>query len=263
MIAGSSASAVGDIKRFFPKRMEAKSYLLASNLLSVPAFDKRLSRLRPQSPSGTFVMLIPHDEPWNVDWLIAAQKALGRKKKFRHRIKVVFVANAKRLWNILDQLESKEVGALEWIGIAPWDQIFLRHWLRENNQPHDKEKVALLMAASGGWPEVLKSFVHRKRKPKTWDGLVGALDDALSRTDRWLKKLGLDAAAEAQLQTLVQHSEISPKDIGSVAELAGIESTVLRRRVQWASHLGLLTEANGILRMNPLLQRLLCRRLEE
>lgn len=211
-------------------------------------------------------MLVPQHEPWNADWLVAARAAL-RAKKAGDRIKVLFVADASVLWAVANELDGRRVEPPEWIGVEPWDEIFLSHWLQDNNQPHDTEHVQELLKISGGWPKVLEVFVDQRRKRRTWDGLIEALRMALvEQTDNWLTELGLVSEAKQELATLLRHQPIrsdSNEDIEVVAEVENIEADRLRRRVQWSQRLGLVTDLNGQWEMNSLLERLLRAGVEE
>ena len=259
VIAGCKAARTEDLKRFLSKRIEKASFREFSSVLSVPEFKQKLGRLRPQSPNPATVVLVSHPELWNADWLVAAQDQL-RGMKGRNRIKVLFVANPETLWTLMKDLKSRHIESPEWIAIEPWDEIFLRHWLRDNNQPHDKKRVQELMEISGGWPKVLEMFVHQRRKLKTWDGRINALHAGLERTDKWLTYLGLNSAVRQELDVLLRHEPIlsdSNEEIDLLAELENINADVLRQRVRWSQHLGLVTDTDGLWEFNPLVVRLL------
>ena len=265
VVAGCEAAGIQDVKRFLSKRIERASFSEFSSHLSVRTFRQELGRLQPNSPNLTTVVIIPHDEPWSVDWLIAARDAL-RVKKTGDRIRVLFVADPNGLWAVMNELEHTRVEPPDWIGIEPWDEVFLRHWLRDNSQPHDSERVRQLMRISGGWPKVLEAFVDQRQKRKNWDGLIEALNGALETTDDWLAAMGLTAEAQLQLAALLPYQPIrsgSNGDIDVVAEGEDIDANDLRRRVRWGQRLGLLTDSGGKWEFNPLLQRILRSRFKE
>ena len=263
VVSGCSAAGIGDLKRFLSKRIERTSFRDFSNILTVEDFRRRLGRLQPKSPNLTTVVLISHDGAWSIDcieWLLAAQDALRRKRKTRDRVKVVFVANAELLWTLMKEIEARRVEHPEWIGVKPWDQIFLRHWLSDKNHPHDTMHTEQLMEISGGWPEALSIFLTSRPKSKTWDGRVDALNRKLVKTDKWLERFGLTSMAKRELHALLQHLPIpsdSDKDLDTVADIERMDSAVLRLRVQWGRRLGLLVNSRGFWECNPLIKRLL------
>ena len=265
VIAGCEAAGIQDVKRFLSKRIERASFSEFSSHLSVRTFRQQLGSLRPKSPNLTTVVVVPHEEPWSVDWLIAAREAL-RVKKAGDRIRVLFVADPNGLWAVMNELEHTRVEPPEWIGIEPWDEVFLRHWLRDNSRPHDSERVRQLMRISGGWPKVLEAFVDQRQKRKNWDGLIEALNGALEKTDDWLTAMGLTSEAQLQLAAMLPYQPIrsdSNDDIDVIAEGENIDANDLRRRVRWGQRLGLVKDSGGQWEFNPLLQRILRSRFDE
>ena len=259
VIAGCRAAGIDDVTRFLSKRFEGASFKILSDSLSVRTFRQKLGKLRPESRSHTTVVLVPQHEPWNVEWLVAARDALRTKKK-GDRIKVLFVADSSVLWAVAKDLDGKQVESPEWIGVEPWDELFVGHWLQDNTQPHDRAHVQQLIKISGGWPRVLEVFVDQRRKRRTWDGLIEALDRELEQTDKWLAELGLNLEAKRELAALLRHQPIrsdSSGDIEAAAGVEGIDCDELRRRVRWSQRLGLLTDLDGQWQFNSLLERLL------
>ncbi len=259
VVTGCNASGIEDVKRFLSRRIEHTCFHELSNALVAENFRRMLGQFRPKSRNLTTVVLVSHLEQWNIDWILAARDAL-RVKKTGDRIKVLFVANPRLLWRLMKQMTDKPIEQPEWIGIRPWNQIFLRHWLSENNQPHDSAHVQELMEVSGGWPSVLAKFVRLRPKSKTWEGRMEALHNTLRRTNTWLKTFSLTSAAKKELGAVWNHLPIrsdSDGDLNVVAEMEEIDAAVLRMRVQWSKHLGLLSSSEGSWKFNPLLAKLI------
>ena len=263
VVTGCSAAGIKDLKRFLSKRIEQTSFHDYSDSLTVEDFRRRLGNLRPRPPNLTTVVLIAQHGPWNIgcsEWLLAAQDALRRKTKTRDRIKVVFVADAELLWTLMKEIEDRRVELPEWIGVKPWDEIFLRHWLSDKNHPHDGAHVQQLMEISGGWPEVLSIFLSLRPRAKTWDARIEALNRRLVKTEKWLNKFGLTPIAKQQLCALVEHLPISSdsnNDLDTAAEMERVDADELRLRVEWGRRLGLLVDSDGLWECNPLIKRIL------
>ena len=168
---------------------------------------------------------------------------------------MVFVADPEQLWRVMTDLEDRQLDP-EWIGIGPWDDVFVRHWLADNNLPHAPSNVQELMDVSGGWPMVLDTFVEAQRL--AWDGRIEKLRAKLAKSDEWLSRLGVTPAVRTELSMLLQHRPFGPEDIASIAGLEeGVDSLSLERRVQWSERLGLLSRVGDQWKFNPLVETLL------
>ena len=257
VVAGCQAADVAGVRDFLCKRIEKTSFREFPNCADVKQFRQNLMTLQPRSTNVRTVVLIPCDEAWTVEWLEVAESALRRKKTGRW-IKVLFVADPDRLWRVMTEGGKKKEG-VEWISVEPWDVVFLRHWLGENNLPHGSEEVARLVGISGGWPMLLERFVEPQQE--NWEGRVERLRNiVLQEADQWLVSLGVTPTAKWALGMLLRHGPIRAEneaDIGSVASLENVDSEVLRRRMAWGERLGIVSRSENEWSFNPLLRELL------
>ncbi len=253
VIAGC-IDAVGNVTDGSSLGIDSSSFQTLGGCPDAGSFRQSLMKVLPRSANVTNVVLVPQGEDWNVSWLEGAERAL-RKKKTGRWIRVVFVADPEQLWRVMTDLEDRQLDP-EWIGIGPWDDVFVRHWLTDNNLPHAPSNVRELMDVSGGWPMVLDTFVEAQRL--AWDGRIEKLRAKLAKSDEWLSRLGVTPAVRTELWMLLQHRPFGPEDIASIASLEeGVDSLSLKRRVQWSERLGLLSRVGDQWKFNPLVETLL------
>ena len=253
VIAGCT-DAVGNVTDGLSLGIDSSSFQTLDDCPDAGSFRQSLMKAQPRSANVTNVVLVPQREDWNVSWLEQAERAL-RKKKTGRWIRVVFVADPEQLWRVMTDLEDRQLDP-EWIGIGPWDDVFVRHWLADNNLPHAPSNVQELMDVSGGWPMVLDTFVEAQRL--AWDGRIEKLRAKLAKSDEWLSRLGVTPAVRTELWMLLQHRPFGPEDIASIAGLEeGVDSLSLERRVQWSERLGLLSRVGDQWKFNPLVETLL------
>lgn len=255
VIAGCDAAEIGSVKDFLPQRIEKQSFHRLSVSKDVVEFRQNLMKLQPGSADAINVVLVPPDASWDSEWLEVATSALKRKK-LGHLLRVVFVTDPDRLWQVMIGLETTPIEP-DWISIAPWDEIFVRQWLEDDTLPCDRDQRKALMALSGGWSMVLDRFVRRSRNSLAWDKRIDRLQRELAGKREWLLRLGITPAVGTELGMLLRHQPFGPSDIKSVSDLEGADPTVLERRAIWGERLGLLTRAEDQWRFNSLVERLL------
>ena len=257
VVCGCQAADVAQVRDFLYKRIEKTSYREFPDCADVRQFRQNLMNLQPRSTNVITVVLIPYQREWNAEWLEVAESALRRKKTGRW-IKVLFVADPETLWRVMDEAREKK-NEVDWVSIGLWDEVFLRHWLGDNNLPHGAEEVSGLMKISGGWPMLLEKFVEPQQED--WEGRMERLRSDVRRdADEWLLRLGITPAVKSALGMLLRHGPIraeSQADIESLASLEDVDSGRLRARIAWSERLGIVSRSDGEWTFNPLLRELL------
>ena len=261
VITGCDASEVDHLKHFLAKRIEKASFQELSGFANAEEFQQGLRSVQPHptnvTANVTTVVLIPQTEEWDAKWLVAANSTL-RKKKSGSWIKLVFVADHGRLWQVMTGSDTK-LDDVEWIGIKPWDEIFLRHWLGENNLPHDRSHIEELMMVSGGWPTILYKFI--KLKQTAWEGRIKKLSNLLLQDVKKLRSsFGIAPEVKSELNMLLRHGPIrseTNEDIVTIADLEIADASALERRMAWGELLGLVSRSEGVWVFNPLVEQLL------
>ena len=255
VISGCHAAEIGSVVDFLSQRIEKQSFQRLSDSLDVVKFRQNLMKLQPRSANVINVVLVPQEAAWDSEWLEVATSAL-RRKKTGHLLRVVFVAEPDRLWQVMIDLEASRIDP-EWIGIGPWDEVFVRQWLEDNTLPNDRDRARSLMAISGGWSMVLDRFVQRASSRLAWDERIDRLRQEVTNDGEWLLRLGVTPTVGTELRKLLRHQPLGPEDIASVAHLEEADPAVLKRRTVWGERLGLLTRAEDQWRFNSLVERLL------
>ena len=255
VVSGCDAAGIGTVVDFLSQRIEKQSFQRLPDSTDAVEFRLNLMKLQPRSVNVVSVVLVPQEAAWDAEWLEVATTAL-RKKKTGRLLRVVFVAHPERLWQVMVGLEASPTDP-EWIGIGPWDEVFVRQWLEDNTLPNDRDRARSLMAISGGWSMVLDRFVRRSSGRLAWDEKIGRLRQELTKDGEWLLRLGVTPTVGSELRTLLRHQPLGPEDIASVAHLEGADPAGLRRRAAWCQRLGLLTRGEDQWRFNSLVERLL------
>ena len=255
VVSGCDAAGIGTVVDFLSQRIEKQSFQRLSDSMDAVEFRQNLMKLQPRSTNVINVVLVPQEAAWDSEWLKVATTAL-RRKKTGHLLRVVFVAQPDRLWQVMIGLEASPTDP-EWIGIGPWDEVFVRQWLEDNTLPNDRNRARSLMAISGGWSMVLDRFVRRSSSRLAWDEKIDRLRQELTKDSEWLLRLGVTPIIGSELRKLLRHQPLGPEDIVSVAHLEEADPAVLKRRVVWGERLGLLTRGEDQWRFNSLVERLL------
>ena len=145
----------------------------------------------------------------------------------------------------------------------PWTAAFLRRWCSDQNLHEATGKIDELLNATGGWPLLLERYAESDRK--NWNAKTSELQDYVAETrDDLLDALGLGSTmVRSQLAPLGDHPRLTLDDYEAYVDLVvdqGLRTFTLddlRRRLWWATQLGLVQEDPGSVSLNPLVARIL------
>ena len=260
IIAGSVAAGVDDLPAFLADRIE-DAFRDVPSFTDANQFERYLTALRPEQHRGTLVCLVPMDSPWNVPWLKRALTALRRIRRGA-LIRVVFVATPMTLWRMIEDVEDEDglYERVDWVNLEPWDRAFLERWCDDLNLGVDPAYIDSLLEKTGGWAFLLRRFDHSLEK--RWEDRLLHIDALVSKErDQLLKALGLeDEEVERQMQHLLGYNSWTEDDMWDLEgddEAAKVPETVLRRRVRWARHVGLIRPTGDRIDFNPLVKQVL------
>ena len=260
VISGCNAAGLERVQEFLSLRIGGEL------LHQLPAFDDKSEfeeHLKAQRPArnGVTVYLLPLEVNWNATWLKSARGILRRKARGRWS-RVAFIAAPERLWNVLNDSTESDLSGMDWIGLGPCDDTFLRRWLDDINSTADDDHVAQLLETTGGWLRAVDKFSNSKRiSNKPWLVQMEKTSNAIQRhAEMWIRReFGLSEDVERMLRGLAQADD--PFDHVSIELVAGeinLDHEDLQRRVEWSERLGLLDQAGPSgWTFNPLLKRLL------
>ena len=141
--------------------------------------------------------------------------------------------------------------------------MFVRQWCSEHELYEANSKIRELFNLTGGWPSLLERYASTPET--TWRARADALHAHIER-DRAnllaLFGLGAPDVRRELAPLLAWNQSLRADDVDTYAELWAeehppIEAGVLRRRLFWATQLGLIDNDVGAGAFNPLVARLL------
>ena len=194
-----------------------------------------------------------------------ASNALKKIKRGK-ALRVVFLADPDQLWNFVSCLPDEYLcepnGLFDWVAVQPWTAAFLRRWCSDQNLHEATGKIDELLNATGGWPLLLERYAESDRK--NWNAKTSELQDYVAETrDDLLDALGLGSTmVRSQLAPMGVHP-LTLDDYEAYVDLVvnqGLHTFTrddLRRRLWWATQLGLVQEDQGSVSLNPLVARIL------
>ena len=151
---------------------------------------------------------------------------------------------------------------IEWCGIRPWhDDAFVRRWLDDNRLPFDPDHRRELLEVTGGWPVLHERFVTHRRTAE-WKKRIDGMTNVLAKPSERKKLLNdfgiVSPDAKRQMRTLCDSaSAYGEETVADIADEAQIDTTLLRRRMEWSERLGLVTRTADNSTFNSLVTRLL------
>ncbi len=269
VISGCRAAGLFEVTAFLSRRSEqrngADDFRVLPPAADLDAFRRQLGAL-PLDGEAISVNLLPLESRWDADWLDEARRFCSRRRAAR--VRLAFQADPDRLRLLAGGPGNGSGGnydgdggfetleGLDRIEIKPCDATFVRSWLDDVNLQHDEEQIRELLEVSGGWPACL--FELNTGSTRDWKSRMAELRKKAARTPS-PEQLGLGADPEVPglLQRLTEIEEpFGEETMELLAEEAGEDGALLRRRIAWCERLGLVERAGaGGFSLNPLLRR--------
>ncbi len=259
VICGCPAAGLGDVPEFLSQRIGSDEFspVRAAN---AGQFERELRKLRSERNSVT-VRLVPPTADWDATWIRTAQHILKEKaqgKRLWNR--VAFIANPEHVWRLMTDAAESDVDGVDWFELGPCDLTFLRRWLVDINATANPDEAREFLQTSGGWPAELDRF-GRKRASRSWQKRIEELQREVVKNaaKRLRDGFGLTDQAEVVFRGLVDADDpFNDESIELVSSEIGMDSGLVRQRVDWGERLGLLSSAeDGSWTFNPLVKRLL------
>ena len=271
MICGTPAANIAKVPKFLEYRTEDNRWRpLEHRGDSNAALVRDVNRLRPER--DTYVCLVDEHDVWTKLWIEGVADALRTTQRGRN-LRVVFRADPDHLWRFMEDLPDEYLPdryrldgneLFDWMPAQPWNAAFLRRWCSDQGLHEASSKIEDLLELTGGWPLLLERYAESEEK--TWRGRASELDRYIKEhVDDLLAAVGLgDLAARRDLAPLRAWGEpLNADDVGTYAAIweeegrTPVTADVLRRRLYWATQLGLLQDVDGSTVFNPLVARIL------
>ena len=266
VICGTRAANLADVSTFLSQCMEEGRlqyrYLKPSDDNTLA---RELNRLRPDR--DTYVCLVSdEDVAWTLRWLDRAADALRTAQRGRN-LRVAFRADPDHLWRFVAELPDEYLaadnGLFDWVAAQPWNAAFLRRWCSDQGLHEASGKTDDLLDLTGGWPLLLERYAASEEK--TWQARADEIEDHIAKhRDDLLDAVGLGApAARLELAPLRAWGTLKADEVDTYADLwvdegqTPVPADVLRRRLCWATQLGLVQDVDGSTVFNSLIARIL------
>ena len=263
-MCGVPAANFSDIPEFLADRIEENDLRLLSENTDANGLTRGINRFRPERE--TYVCMVDDSDPWTFHWIERTSEAL-RSAARGGNLRVVFRAGPQDLWDrFVSDLPNEFLEAtnslFDWIPLHPWSAPFLQRWCTDLGLHEASAKIDELIGLTGGWPMLLERYAASGEK--TWKARKAEVEGYIANNrDEILDALGLSAHARQHLDPLRVLDTLDPNDVDACVELWAdrtgehIEASVLRRRLFWATQLGLVQDIDGSASFNPLVGRVL------
>ena len=264
VICGVPAAKLVDVLGFLAERVEGNPPRPFPPCIDANALVAAINLLRPERE--THIRLVDDDDPWTFHWVERANQAL-RTAARGGAVRVIYRAGPNELWSRLvadlpDEYLDTTNSFFDWVPLQPWTASFLKRWCSDLGRHEASAKIDDLFDLTGGWPLLLDQYAASGGT--TWQARKAEVEDYIgaNRADI-LEALGLDTRARQQLGPLRGWDTLDPADVETYADLWSdrthehVDVGVLRRRLFWATQLGLVQDFGGAVSFNPLVARVL------
>lgn len=248
IIFGCQAAGLDELKVFlesaFSKKKEFFRYW--DDISEQADFTQRLQEIsRNRKKDGTTLIVVSSQCDWSEAWVNEAIQKVKRLKKDDSFMRVVFITDPQKAWQLVSQDSSGLVGLEERaIPLKTWHDCALRHWLEDSNFPSDKKIREKIKAVTGNWSTLLQDFYQLSQSdPLHWEDSLQKLKERLDdpgRAREFAQLMGFDGSQplrERVLRDLAVLEEASAEDLSTIVE--GASSTMVNRILHWADLLSL------------------------
>ncbi len=269
-VFGTDAGGYGD----FETRLEQ---LCGDKLLKIradggfDAFEKALDEaVKGRKGDGVWVFHIATDMGWDREWLAAAVRISQRQQSHRSIVRVVFSADAARVWELCAQIGDEEellseVGLEQIVTLEPWREPAVQQWLSDVQERVMTNHIQQLGGLTGRWPAFLYAFYElvQEKSPATWEEADELYKVAVIDGDNiggQIAKFGVPDGVRRMLNMIVEKDGVFEVD-DLLQAGHGIEE--VQRLVRWGRWLRLVQLNGGAGRaesgfeLDPVLKELL------
>jgi RNA polymerase sigma factor (RpoD-like family) len=247
IIFGCQAAGLGDLKIFLESAVKKKEFFRYWDEISDQAeFTRRLQESsRNRKKDGTTLIVVSSQCNWSETWVNEAIQKVTRLKKDDSFMRVVFIANPQKAWELVNQNPTR----LDWLEerampLKTWHDSALRHWLEDSNFPSDQKIREKITAVTGNWSTLLQDFYRLSQSdPLHWEDSLQNLKERLDdprRARELVQLMGFDNSQplrERVLRDLAVLEEASAEDLMTIIE--DVSTTMVNQIFRWADLLSL------------------------
>ena len=248
ILFGCQAAGLGDLKIFlesaYVKKKEFFRYW--DEISDQTDFTRCLQESsRNRKKDGTTLIVVSSQCNWSETWVNEAIQKVTRLKKEDSFMRVVFIADPQKAWELVNQNPTR----LDWleeraIPLKTWHDSALRHWLEDSNFPSDQKIREKITAVTGNWSTLLQDFYRLSQSdPLRWEDSLQKLEERLDDPGRardLAQLMGFDGSQplrERVLRDLAILEKASAEDLSTIVE--GASTTMVNRILHWARLLSL------------------------
>jgi hypothetical protein len=169
VISGCQASGIEEVIPCLELAVGSDYLVMLPKDTSLEQFKGSFAKLSDrEKQAGKTVVLVPAMLPWNIDWILAAKKAVGRFTAKDRPVGVVFLADANLIWCHLTEWKGivEEVGT-GLVRLQRWDNGALRQWFTDSGLLFDG--LPGFFKATGGWHEAIRRLGEFARESGSFD----------------------------------------------------------------------------------------------
>jgi len=206
------------------------------------AVEEQKHQIRDRNHKGeVFLVIVPPEAPWSVDWVVRATRKTHRLKISNFRVRVVFVGDLGASWRWQKDRDTLSSGSLHgevrlhWA--HPWHDAAIRRWMEDTfvGAGDSKESRKKIREMTGGWTALLHELGrHFARKAVTLNDLLQDFERRIPAIIKELGGLGLPGSAEIFLRRFRELEPVSKEDLEDLAELLAWTKDDVRRVIDWS-----------------------------
>ena len=186
---------------------------------------------------------------WTNEWVAKARTHLKRSKSSKRFVRVVFVADPRRVWSWTGASSPRRAllrSGVREVTLRPWTEPSLRRWLDDLGiAPGGGDGRERIRSVTGGWAWPLRDFAERcQLESHKWQHHLGALEAELLESPLWQRGLALRSEALALFRTMDELAEPVRREELDVL-LAGTSLDEIDRVLGWAELLSYVKKGAG------------------
>ena len=268
IIFGCKVAGLGDLKVFLESAyVKKKEFFHYWDKISYQAdFTQRLQEIsRNRQKDGTTLIVVSFQCNWNETWVNEAIQKVKRLKKDDSFMRVVFIADPQKAWQLVSQNSTR----LDWleeraIPLKTWRDCALHHWLEDSNFPSEQKIREKITAVTGNWSTLLQDFYQLSQSdPLRWEDSLQKLKERLDEPEfacELAQSIGFDGSQplrEQVLRDLADLEKASAEDLIDLVE--GASTRVVNQILIWADLLSLAKKDDGkdYWSVDPMVRRIL------
>ena len=266
IITGSKASGLEDVDIFLEDAFQEGYFIRLDSVLDNASFSKKLEEITHRKKDGTTVYLVNYNTPWSEQWITSAIEKLRKLKSHDNFAKIVFIADQKYSYDLLDSKDSlfgeTVIEGVTLMSLKPWHNNVVKQWLEETSLGPAEKQIEMIASVTGNWPALMYELQLRTKKlyqcSHSLEDLKKDMDDTAG-VNRYLDLFGItDSRVSSILFTLAILNDDEPTSSDLCEQLENSSQIQVDKVLKWAYQLGYVSPlSRGGWKINPVVGKLL------